>query len=140
MTVQAKTEEIAQLKWMRRVSAPEGTTLLLLVLVAVPIKYLAGFPIATRIVGPVHGIAFLFYIWTLRVTVSRLRSSHAPMSFPLIRDNSDSSSAVSMESRVFFAASTKCRVVGLSPTLNRSIALGRFLRSNGSYSSGLQSG
>jgi integral membrane protein len=63
-------EELAQLRWMRAVSVLEGTTLLLLLGVAVPLKHLAGFPIATSIMGPVHGIAFVLYIWMLIQTVS----------------------------------------------------------------------
>jgi integral membrane protein len=43
----------------------EGSTLLLLVFVAVPLKHLAGFPMATAIAGPVHGMAFLLYMWML---------------------------------------------------------------------------
>ncbi|MBO9195924.1 DUF3817 domain-containing protein [Rhizobium sp. 16-449-1b] len=55
---------------MRAVSLLEGGTLLLLVLVAVPLKHLAGYPLATRIMGPVHGLAFLLYFWMLIQTVS----------------------------------------------------------------------
>jgi len=65
-----QTEELSQLRKMRSVSLLEGTTLLLLVGVAVPLKHLAGYPIATRIMGPVHGIAFVLYVWMLIQTVS----------------------------------------------------------------------
>src|SRR5262245_52522370 len=65
-----RAEERSQLGWMRAVSLLEGSTLLLLVLVAVPLKHLAGFPIATAIMGPVHGMAFLLYVWMLIQTVS----------------------------------------------------------------------
>lgn len=41
----------------------EGATLLLLLAVAVPLKHLAGWPMAVRIMGPVHGLAFLAYLW-----------------------------------------------------------------------------
>jgi len=50
---------------MRITAALEGATLLILLLVAVPLKYLAGLSAATRVVGPVHGLAFVLYIWTL---------------------------------------------------------------------------
>jgi integral membrane protein len=63
-------EELAQLRRMRAVSLLEGTTLLLLLGVAVPLKHLAGIPIATAIMGPIHGIAFVLYIWMLVQTVS----------------------------------------------------------------------
>ncbi len=63
-------EELSQLRRMRAVSLLEGTTLLLLVGIAVPLKHLAGFPVATAIMGPIHGIAFILYVWMLVQTLS----------------------------------------------------------------------
>jgi integral membrane protein len=40
----------------------EGTTLLFLLLVAVPMKHLAGYPEIVSAAGPVHGLAFVLYI------------------------------------------------------------------------------
>lgn len=48
----------------------EATTLVLLVCIAVPAKHLYGWPAATRALGPIHGIAFMLYIWTALQTVS----------------------------------------------------------------------
>ena len=39
----------------------EGISFLLLLGVAMPLKYLAGIAIATRVVGLLHGLAFLAY-------------------------------------------------------------------------------
>jgi integral membrane protein len=63
-------EELSQLRRMRAVSLLEGTTLLLLLGVAVPLKHLAGMPIATSIMGPIHGFAFVLYVWMLIQTLS----------------------------------------------------------------------
>jgi integral membrane protein len=63
-------EELSQLRRMRVVSIIEGSTLLILVFVAVPLKHLGGHAIATAIMGPLHGMAFLLYVWTLIQTVS----------------------------------------------------------------------
>ena len=41
----------------------EGVSFLLLLGVAMPLKYLAGWPQAVRVVGMAHGILFLLYIW-----------------------------------------------------------------------------
>jgi integral membrane protein len=70
MNPQQRAETLSQLRRMRVVSLIEGSTLLLLLLVAVPLKHIAGLPIATRIMGPVHGLAFLTYGWMLIRTVS----------------------------------------------------------------------
>lgn len=65
MSPQQRAETLSQLRRMRVMSLIEGSTLLLLLLVAVPLKHAAGLPIATRIMGPVHGLAFLTYGWML---------------------------------------------------------------------------
>jgi len=55
---------------MRLVSLFEGTTLVALTGVAVPLKHLAGYPTATAVMGPIHGVAFLIYVWMVINTVS----------------------------------------------------------------------
>lgn len=70
MTPQDCADEQRQLRRMRIISVLEGSTLLLLVLGALPLKHVLGLPIATKIMGPVHGLAFLLYVWMLVPTVS----------------------------------------------------------------------
>ena len=62
--------ELAQSRRLELASALEGTTLLMLLLVAVPLKHLAGEPVAVTVLGPVHGVAFSFYVWTVIETVA----------------------------------------------------------------------
>jgi integral membrane protein len=50
---------------LRAVALIEGGTLIALVLVAVPLKRLAGFDGAVTIIGPVHGAAFLVYLYAV---------------------------------------------------------------------------
>lgn len=50
---------------LRIAGLAEGTTLVLLLLVAVPLKRLAGWPLGVTLVGPLHGVTFLFYLVTL---------------------------------------------------------------------------
>lgn len=40
----------------------EGSSLLLLLFVAMPLKYYAGMAEAVRIIGPIHGILFLAFV------------------------------------------------------------------------------
>lgn len=44
---------------LRLLSIAEGISLLLLVLIAMPLKYALGMPLAVRIVGMIHGLLFL---------------------------------------------------------------------------------
>ncbi len=41
----------------------EGISFLVLLGIAMPLKYFAGWPQAVRVVGMAHGILFLLYIW-----------------------------------------------------------------------------
>ena len=65
-----RREEIAQLRRLELVSFVEATTLLLLLCVAVPLKHVASVESAVHVMGPVHGVAFLAYTWTVIQTVS----------------------------------------------------------------------
>ena len=60
----------AQLRRLEVASFAGATTLVLLVCVAVPLKHLAGYPVAVRVMGPVHGLAFLTYVWIAVQTVA----------------------------------------------------------------------
>lgn len=51
--------------FLRHVALAEAVSYLLLVGVAMPLKYLAGQPIAVRIVGMIHGVLFLVLCWAL---------------------------------------------------------------------------
>lgn len=61
---------VDQLRRLEFASLAEGTTLLLLLFVAVPLKHLGDWPIAVQVVGPVHGLAFLSFIWITIQTAS----------------------------------------------------------------------
>ncbi len=58
----ASQARVRALHRLRLASWAEGATLLLLLLVAVPLKRLAGWPEAVSVMGPVHGLAFLVYV------------------------------------------------------------------------------
>lgn len=61
----AADDDIRQLGRMRMASVLEASTLALLVFVAVPLKHVFGMPQAVSVMGPAHGVAFLFYLWML---------------------------------------------------------------------------
>ncbi|WP_213982019.1 DUF3817 domain-containing protein [Sphingomonas sp. dw_22] len=66
----ATAEDLAQIRKLRLASFVEASTLLILLLVAVPLKHAFGYSLATRIMGPVHGAAFVAYAWSMIATVS----------------------------------------------------------------------
>ncbi|MBY4894792.1 DUF3817 domain-containing protein [Rhodobacteraceae bacterium N5(2021)] len=48
---------------LRYAAFAEAVTLASLICIAMPLKRLADIPAATSIMGPIHGIVFLFFIW-----------------------------------------------------------------------------
>lgn len=48
---------------LRAIAFVEGLSYLLLLLVAMPLKYLADLPLAVRIVGSAHGFLFIWLAW-----------------------------------------------------------------------------
>ena len=74
----------------------EGASFLVLLLVAMPLKYLAGMPVAVRYVGMAHGLLFVLYVagglwtgislrWPLRRTVLVMAAAVLPAG-PLLID------------------------------------------------------
>ena len=67
----------------------EGMSFLVLLGIAMPLKYLAGWPEAVRVVGLAHGVLFILYValvfaakreqrWPLRTTVWLLAAAFLP--------------------------------------------------------------
>jgi integral membrane protein len=50
---------------LRLIGLLEGSSFLVLLLIAMPLKYLAGQPLAVRAVGMAHGVLFLLYLLAL---------------------------------------------------------------------------
>lgn len=47
---------------LRFIAFLEGTSLLILIAIAMPLKYMAGYPEPVRMVGMAHGVLFIFYV------------------------------------------------------------------------------
>ena len=57
---------------LRAIALVEGVSYLLLLWVAMPLKYFAGFPEAVKAVGWAHGLLFVLYLMAVaEVTVAR---------------------------------------------------------------------
>ena len=61
---------LQQFARLRQAALWEGATLLLLLGIAVPLKHLAGQSGLVTLMGPVHGMAFLYYLWTVTSNVT----------------------------------------------------------------------
>lgn len=48
-------------KWFRILGRLEGLSFLILLLIAMPLKYYGGLPMGVKLMGPIHGVLFLVY-------------------------------------------------------------------------------
>lgn len=48
--------------WFRKIAIAEGVSFIVLLFIAMPLKYLAHIPIAVTICGGLHGILFIAFI------------------------------------------------------------------------------
>ncbi len=48
--------------WFRKIAFAEGVSFLVLLLIAMPLKYMADLPITVTIVGGLHGILFVAFV------------------------------------------------------------------------------
>jgi integral membrane protein len=53
----------------------EGASLLILLFIAMPLKYWAGIPEPVRIVGSLHGLFFILYVLMILYTTYKVRWS-----------------------------------------------------------------
>lgn len=74
---------------LRALSLIEGLSLILLVFIAVPLKYFMAMPMIVKVVGPIHGGLFLLFVfltiasavengWKFKTTATLLVSSVIP--------------------------------------------------------------
>lgn len=56
---------MSAIKTLRKVGNIEGISYLLLLGVAMPLKYYANLPIAVKIVGSIHGFLFVWFMFAL---------------------------------------------------------------------------
>ena len=52
----------------RKINTIEGYSFIILVFIAMPLKYYFGYPIATKIAGMIHGALFTWFVYQLLKT------------------------------------------------------------------------
>lgn len=59
------------LSFVRFMALLEGTSLLLLLFVAMPLKYSYGMPEAVKVMGPIHGVLFILFNFVLFIYAAK---------------------------------------------------------------------
>jgi integral membrane protein len=78
------TEQVLWAKRFRLISMIEGLSFLILLFVAMPLKYLYDLPLAVTYVGWIHGILFVIYILVVFPTARKLNWNFSRSLFALI--------------------------------------------------------
>jgi len=56
---------MSELKKFRLINKIEGYSFIILLFIAMPLKYSFGYPVATKIAGMVHGLLFMAFVYQL---------------------------------------------------------------------------
>ncbi len=56
---------MSELKKFRLINKVEGYSFIILLFIAMPLKYSFGFPIATKVMGMIHGLLFMMFVYQL---------------------------------------------------------------------------
>lgn len=65
--------EPKEIRFLRVMGIADGISLLVLLLIAMPLKYFAGLPIVVTIVGSLHGAIFVTYVIAIAIAIVQLR-------------------------------------------------------------------
>lgn len=72
-TPQLNKEQLSSLKTLTIVGYLEGTSFLLLLCIAMPLKYMMGIPEGVKYIGMAHGVLFIGYIVILMGTANKIK-------------------------------------------------------------------
>lgn len=56
---------MSELMKFKLINKIEGISFLILVFIAMPLKYMLGYPMATKITGMIHGLLFVLFVYQL---------------------------------------------------------------------------
>ena len=62
-----------KIRYLRFTGIAEGISFLVLLLIAMPLKYYFGLPIAVKVVGWMHGVLFIAYIIIVLLSIKIMR-------------------------------------------------------------------
>mgnify|MGYP002662398966 CR=1 FL=1 len=68
-----RKKQSAALKSLTIIGYLEGTSFLLLLCIAMPLKYMMGIPEAVKYIGMAHGALFIAYILMLLIATSKIK-------------------------------------------------------------------
>lgn len=66
-------ESVTSIQRLRIAGLIEGVSFILLVFIAMPMKYMLGMPLAVKVVGWLHGGLFIVFCWLLMQTIITAR-------------------------------------------------------------------
>lgn len=77
----------SKIKWLKRfrlISVVEGLSFILLLFIAMPLKYVFDMPLAVKYIGWAHGVLFVLYIYVIFPTAKKLNWNFTKTFFGLI--------------------------------------------------------
>jgi integral membrane protein len=62
-----------KIRFLRVIGITEGISFLVLLLIAMPLKYYFGWPLAVKVVGWMHGVLFVAYIGAVLFAIKAMK-------------------------------------------------------------------
>jgi integral membrane protein len=64
---------LSSIRLLRFIGISEGVSFLVLLLIAMPLKYFFGIPLAVKVVGWAHGVLFMLYILAVLLAIRAMK-------------------------------------------------------------------
>lgn len=84
MNSDTKAVSTGEIRFLRWITLLEGLSLIILVCIAVPIKYFGNDPSLVKILGPIHGFLFIVFCYTAWSVGSKLNWNWSNMIWKLL--------------------------------------------------------
>ena len=84
MNTDSKAPSNNEIRFLRWITFMEGLSLIILVCIAVPVKYLGDNPSLVKTVGPIHGFLFILFCYSAWLIGSKLKWNWSGMIWKLL--------------------------------------------------------
>jgi integral membrane protein len=75
---------LGSVRKLRAIGVSEGISFLVLLLIAMPLKYYFDFPLAVKVVGWAHGVLFILYIVVVLLSIRAMKWTLGDVAIALI--------------------------------------------------------
>lgn len=72
LSLPKKINKMSDIKLFKLISTSEALSFLILLFIGMPLKYMADNPILVKVMGPIHGVLFVIYVFYAFIIAKKL--------------------------------------------------------------------